>query len=45
MTPLEYEEKILDTYIRRRNQKLRGATAKFTVNRRDPKSMSMERLG
>ena len=43
MSPLEYEEKILEP-ARRRNQKLRGDTAKFTVNRRDAKSMAWKDL-
>jgi hypothetical protein len=43
MSPLEYEEKILEP-SRRRNQKLRGDTAKFTVNRRDAKSMAWKDL-
>ena len=43
MSPLEYEEKILEP-ARKRNQKLRGDTAKFTVNRRDAKSMAWKDL-
>ena len=43
MSPLEYEEKILEP-ARKRNQKIRGDTAKFTVNRRDAKSMAWKDL-
>ena len=43
MSPLEYEEKILEP-ARKRNQKLRGDSPKFTVNRRDAKSMAWKDL-
>jgi len=43
MSPLEYEEKILEP-ARKRNQKVRGDSPKFTVNRRDAKSMAWKDL-
>jgi hypothetical protein len=39
MSDLEYEEKRLAP-ARERNQKIRGTQAKFTVNRKDAKSMA-----